>query len=97
MNLFRAPAARAAKTLDRSLFSNTLQAAAASIKEPRLISKYRKELEKTQEVLFLERFSPIIPDPDPALASKGNKCLVLAPQVKAAGELFTTWCSLHKY
>ena len=87
MNLFKAPAARAAKTLDRSVFAKTLNAAAASISENRLLSKYRKELEKTQEVLFMERFNPILPDPDPSLASQGRKCIVLSPQIKPACEL----------
>jgi tRNA (guanine37-N1)-methyltransferase len=87
MNLFRAPAARAAKTLDRSVFAKTLNAAAASIKENKLLSKYRKELEKTNEVLFMERFNPILPDPDPSLASQGKKCIVLAPQIKSTCEL----------
>ncbi|KAF5013846.1 hypothetical protein FDECE_177 [Fusarium decemcellulare] len=82
MNLFRAPAARAAQTLDRSLFAKTLNAAAASVKENRLLSKYRKELEKSHEVLFMERFNPILPDPDPSLASQGKKCIVLAPQIR---------------
>ena len=81
-----APAARAAKTLDRSVFAKTLNAAAASISENRLLSKYRKELEKTQEVLFMERFNPILPDPDPSLASQGRKCIVLSPQIKPACE-----------
>ncbi|KAM6538821.1 TRNA (guanine(37)-N1)-methyltransferase [Fusarium falciforme] len=89
MNLFRAPAARAAKTLDRSVFAKTLNAAAASISENRLLSKYRKELEKTQEVLFMERFNPILPDPDPSLASQGRKCIVLSPQIKPASP--ETW------
>ncbi|KAJ4318272.1 tRNA(m(1)G37)methyltransferase [Fusarium piperis] len=91
MNLFRAPAARAAKTLDRSLFAKTLNAAAASISENRLLSKYRKELEKTHEVLFMERFNPILPDPDPSLASQGRKCIVLSPQIKPASP--ETWSS----
>jgi tRNA (guanine37-N1)-methyltransferase len=86
MNLFRAPAARAAKSLDRSLFTNTLNAAAASIRENKLLSKYRKELEKTNEVLFMERFNPILPDPNPSLASEGKKCIVLAPQIKSTCE-----------
>lgn len=89
MNLFRAPAARAAKTLDRSLFAKTLNSAAASIKENKLLSKYRKELEKTNEILFMERFNAILPDPDPLLASEGKKCIVLAPQIKHASP--ETW------
>ncbi|KAH6997589.1 Met-10+ like-protein-domain-containing protein [Ilyonectria sp. MPI-CAGE-AT-0026] len=90
MNLFRAPAAvRAAKTLDRALFAKTLNAAAASVKENKLLSKYRKELEKTNEILFLEKFNPVLPDPDPALAAQGKKCIVLAPQIKPSSP--ETW------
>ncbi|KAL7761424.1 hypothetical protein ACKLNR_007959 [Fusarium oxysporum f. sp. zingiberi] len=94
MNLFRAPAARAARTLDRSLFAKTLNAAAASIKENKLLSKYRKELERTNEVLFMERFNPILPDPDPSLASQGKKCIVLAPQIKSTSP--DTWSPVLK-
>ncbi|CAM1507235.1 Fc.00g068760.m01.CDS01 [Cosmosporella sp. VM-42] len=89
MNLFRAPAARAAKTLDRALFAKTLSAAAASIAENRYISKYRKELEKTQEMLFLDKFDTVVPNPDPSLAAQGKKCLVLSPKIKPASP--ETW------
>ncbi|KAL7799116.1 Met-10+ like domain-containing protein [Trichoderma ceciliae] len=83
MNLFRAPAAaRAAKTLDRSLFSRTLPTAAASIRDNRLISKHRKQLEKTKEVFSLDRFDVCAADPDAALAAQGRKCLVLKPHIK---------------
>ncbi|RFU78787.1 trna guanine37-n1-methyltransferase [Trichoderma arundinaceum] len=83
MNIFRAPAAaRAAKTLDRSLFSRTLPTAAASIKDNRLISKYRKQLEKTKEVFSLDKFDVCAADPDAALAAQGKKCLVLKPHIK---------------
>ncbi|EHK45210.1 hypothetical protein TRIATDRAFT_318735 [Trichoderma atroviride IMI 206040] len=83
MNLFRAPAAaRAAKTLDRSLFSRTLPTAAASLKDNKLISKYRKQLEKTKEIFALDRFDVCAADPDAALAARGKKCLVLKPHIK---------------
>ena len=86
MNIFRAPAARAIKTLDRSLFASTLKASAASIAENKLLSKYRKALEKSDEMLFLDKFSPIVPDPDQSLAAQGRKCIVLSPQVKPSCE-----------
>ncbi|PHH78775.1 hypothetical protein CDD82_2870 [Ophiocordyceps australis] len=90
MNLFRAPAgARAAKVLDRSLFSRTLPTAAASVRDNRLISKYRKQLEKTKELLLVERLSPVVVDPDPVLASQGRKCLILKPNVMATAP--ETW------
>lgn len=86
MNLFRAPAAaRAAKTLDRSLFSRSLPTAAASVRDNRLLAAYRRRLEKTREVLLLDRFDPISLDPDPVLAAQGKKCLVLKPEVKPDG------------
>lgn len=82
-NLFKAPAAaRAAKTLDRALFSRTLPTAAVSVSDNKLIAKYRKELERTKELLAMERFSAITPNPDPALAAQGRKCLILRPGLK---------------
>ncbi|KAG8421706.1 tRNA(m(1)G37)methyltransferase [Metarhizium acridum] len=90
MNLFNPPAAaRAAKTLDRALFSRTLPTVAASVRENKLISKYRKELGKTREVLMLEKFDPIAADPDEALAGQGKKCLILRPDLKISAP--ETW------
>lgn len=86
MNLFRAPAAaRAAKTLDRTLFSRTLPTSAACVRENKLISRYRKQLERTREVLALDKFDPVAAHPDAALAAQGRKCLVLKPDVQVAG------------
>ncbi|TDZ74450.1 tRNA (guanine(37)-N1)-methyltransferase [Colletotrichum trifolii] len=78
MIAFRAPLARAATTLDRSLFSKKVQLAAATVKDNRNISKYRKQLEKAKELLSLERQDPCQPDP----AQRGLKCLLLRPGVK---------------
>ncbi|KAH8707899.1 tRNA (guanine(37)-N1)-methyltransferase [Beauveria bassiana] len=90
MNLFRAPAAaRAAKTLDRALFARTIPSAAASVRENKLLSKYRKELDLTKELFVLQGFQQVAPDPDPALAAKGNKCLVLKSHIKPQEPL--TW------
>ncbi|PNY23930.1 tRNA (guanine(37)-N1)-methyltransferase [Tolypocladium capitatum] len=80
MNLFRAPAAaRAAKALDRALFARTLPTAAACVRDNRLIAKYRKQLERTREVLLLDKFDPIAADP---AGRRGGKCLILKPDVK---------------
>ncbi|OAQ91617.1 Met-10 [Purpureocillium lilacinum] len=93
MNLFRAPAAaRAAKTLDRALFSRTLPTAAASVRDNRLLSKYRKQLEKSRELLMLDRFDSIAADPDRELVSQGRKCLILKPDVKPSQP--DTWSSI---
>ncbi|QUC18235.1 uncharacterized protein UV8b_02476 [Ustilaginoidea virens] len=92
MNLFRAPAAaRALKTLDKTLFSRTLPTTAACVRENRLISKYRKQLENSNEVFLLEKFDPIAANPDSALASQGKKCIILKPELKASAP--ETWSS----
>ncbi|TWU78401.1 tRNA(m(1)G37)methyltransferase [Metarhizium rileyi] len=90
MNLFRAPAAaRAAKSLDRALFSRTLPTFAASVRENKLISKYRKQLERTKEVLDVDKLDPIAADPDEVLAGQGRKCLILRPDLKISAP--ETW------
>lgn len=87
MNLFRAPAAaRAAKTLDKTLFTRTIPSAAVSVRENTLLSKYRKELELTKELFILQNYQQVAPDPDPTLAAKGNKCLVLQTHIKPQGK-----------
>lgn len=91
MNLFRAPAAaRAAKTLDRAVFSRVVPSVAVSVRENKLLSKYRKELERTKELFILQGYQQVAPDPDPALAAKGNKCLVLKTHVKPQGRPLST-------
>lgn len=75
----RAPLARAATILDRSLFSKKLELAAATVKDPRNISKYRKQLEKGNELLRLDRLDSCRTDPK----SSNLKCLLLRPGVKA--------------
>ncbi|KEY67543.1 hypothetical protein S7711_02459 [Stachybotrys chartarum IBT 7711] len=81
MNFFRAPAAaRAAKTLDRSLFSHTVPTAAACVRDNKLIAKYRKELEKTRELITIDKYNCIVPSPD--LSAQGKRCLVLRPEVR---------------
>ncbi|OAA64997.1 tRNA transferase Trm5/Tyw2 [Cordyceps fumosorosea ARSEF 2679] len=83
MNLFRAPAAaRAAKTLDRTLFARVVPSAAVSVRENKMLSKYRKELELTKELFTLPNYQQVAPDPDPALAAQGKKCLILQSHIK---------------
>jgi tRNA (guanine37-N1)-methyltransferase len=92
MSLFRPPVVRsaavaAAATLDRSLFSKTIPISAARILNVKKISQHRTQLTKTKELLGLERFTNIRPDPDSDRASKGGKCFLLSPQVKPEGIL----------
>jgi tRNA (guanine37-N1)-methyltransferase len=86
MTLFRPPIVRsAAATLDRSLFAKTIPISAARIANKKNISKHRADLLRTKESLQLERLSNIQPDPDPSLASKGGKCVLLKPSIKVEG------------
>ncbi|POS87571.1 hypothetical protein EPUL_000868, partial [Erysiphe pulchra] len=71
--------------LDRSLFSRIFAASAARVLDSKDISRYRNELSKTREILKLDRFPNIRPDPDPEVAAQGGKCVVLNPQVKPEG------------
>jgi tRNA (guanine37-N1)-methyltransferase len=82
MALFRPPIRRAATTvLDRSLFSKSIPIAAARVAENKNISRYRTEFQKSKELLQVERITSIRPDPDPQVALKGGKCLLLQLQV----------------
>ncbi|KAF4636532.1 hypothetical protein G7Y89_g1556 [Cudoniella acicularis] len=90
MSLFRPPLVRSASaTLNRALFSKTIPVAAARIQSVKNISKFRAQLQKTKELLILERLLIVRPDPDPTLAAKGGKCLLLKPHVKPTDP--TTW------
>ena len=71
------------RTLDRSFFRNEIPIAAARVANNRNILSWRKELEKSKDLLFLERISPCHPDPE--LASQGKKCLLLRPGIRQDG------------
>lgn len=87
MSLFRPPTVRSAGAiLDRSLFSKTIPVAAARVAELKNISRYRAQLERTRELIRVERITNVQSDPDPALASKGGKCLLLKPEIIAEGK-----------
>ncbi|KAK8139656.1 hypothetical protein PG984_000779 [Apiospora sp. TS-2023a] len=95
MNVFRPSVARAvAGVLDRSLFAKTVPLAAAIISENKLISRYRRDLEKSKEILSAERISAIAPHPDQTLASQGKKCLLLNPAVQPTAP--ETWGAVLK-
>ncbi|KAK7969509.1 hypothetical protein PG988_008582 [Apiospora saccharicola] len=95
MNIFRPSVARAvAGVLDRSLFAKTVPLAAAIISENKLISRYRRDLERSKEILSAERISAIAPHPDQTLASQGKKCLLLNPAVQPTAP--ETWGAVLK-
>jgi tRNA (guanine37-N1)-methyltransferase len=86
MSLFRPPIVRSASAvLDRSLFSKTIPIAAARVANPKNISRFRTQLEKSRELAKIERINNIQSDPDPALAKKGGKCILLKPEIKPEG------------
>lgn len=83
MNLFRPAAIRSfSGVLDRSLFAKTIPLAAATVNSNQNIARYRRDLEKSREILIVDRVAAIAPHPDTALASQGRKCLLLNPSVK---------------
>src|SRR5271167_3744459 len=91
MALFRPPIHRSAvAVLDRALFSKTIPIAAARVANNKLISKFRAELDKSQELLRMERLTSVREDPDPVIASKGGRCLLLRPEVQPDGKLDDT-------
>lgn len=84
--MFRPPIHRTASALlDRALFSKTIPIAAARVAENKFISRCRIQLEKSKDLLRVERVASVRDDPDPVLAKKGVKCLLLNPEVKHDG------------
>lgn len=51
-------------------------------------------MDKSKELLRVDRVSAVREDPDPALAAKGGKCLLLKPEVKPEDP--TTWSAILK-
>ncbi|KAL3427596.1 Met-10+ like-protein [Phlyctema vagabunda] len=93
MTLFRPPIVRCASgVLDRALFSKTVPLTAARVSNLKNISKWRSALESTRELLRLERFQNVRPDPSSELAAKGGKCLLLKPEVKSDDS--NTWSEI---
>jgi tRNA (guanine37-N1)-methyltransferase len=90
--LFRPPIHRsAAAVLDRALFSKTIPIAAARVTDRKQISRCRTQLDKSKELLHLERLTAVRDDPDPISASKGGKCLLLKPEVKPDGSIYVSF------
>lgn len=85
--MFRPPIVRSgANALNRALFTKNIKLAAAAVNDNRLISKYRKALSDSREILLADRLSPIVSHPDQNLAAQGRKCLLLNPNVNSQGK-----------
>ncbi len=87
MNVFRPPLIRSTAALDRALFSKTYQLAAARVNDPRNITKYRKALAGSRELLQVERLTPIVREPEEpaAVQQERKKCLLLRHGISASG------------
>jgi tRNA (guanine37-N1)-methyltransferase len=81
----RPPINRAMRTLDRSFFNLTVPISAARVFQNQYLSKLRSQLLKTNDLIEIERLSPIARDPEPELAAAGKKCLLLRSDLKHNG------------
>ncbi|KAI9824206.1 MAG: tRNA(m(1)G37)methyltransferase [Thelocarpon impressellum] len=68
------------KALDRAFFAKVVPISAARVTNNKNISRFRTELERSRDVLRLERLQNVRPDPE--LADEGKKCLLLQPEIK---------------
>jgi tRNA (guanine37-N1)-methyltransferase len=85
-DMFRPPVNRAMRVLDRSFFQKKIPASAARVVDNKTISKCRSDLFRSKDVLRLERYQIVRPDPNEADAKAGKKCILLRPQVDEKGE-----------
>lgn len=83
--MFRPPVNRSMRILDRSFFKKEIPLSAARISNNEHISSVRKDLERSKDLLVAERIGQVQPDPDPGLAAKRKKCLLLKPEIKLDG------------
>lgn len=90
--MFRPPVNRAMRTLDRSFFRKTVPLTSARIFQNSEISRVRKELAKTKDLLVLPRLSSVqeIPDQDGTV----RKALLLRETVKHDGRFVREWSGM---
>ena len=75
------------RVLDRTFFQKKVPLAAARVLDNKKISRCRKDLEKSRDLLRLERIAIVRPDPEDERGPNGRKCLLLKPEVKRNGML----------
>lgn len=83
--MFRPPINRAMRVLDRSFFQKDFDVAAARIFDMQSISRIRKEIERSKDILRRRAIPPIRQDPLDAT----KKCLLLQPEIRHDDE--STW------
>lgn len=81
--MFRPPVNRAMRQLDRSFFQKKIPLAAARVLETKFISKCRSDL--NNDLLKLERCPVVRSDPEDVGLSKGQKALLLRPDIRPDG------------
>jgi tRNA (guanine37-N1)-methyltransferase len=93
-NMLRPPVNRAMGTLDRAFFKKALPVAAARIFNNQHISQCRMELQKSKDLLAIDRLSPIISDPESISDKTDRKCLLLDTGIKHDGlRIFRRACT----
>lgn len=94
-SLIRPPVIRSALgVLDKSLFSRTVNLAAAAVHEKRNIAAWRQKLTKESSLLDLDRLQNVVAHPNQDLASQGTKCLLLHSKIKAEGIVRSKYLSI---
>ena len=81
--MFRPPINRAMRALDRSFFKKTVPMSAARVLDNKNITKCRFDLTRSKDILGLDRFGVVRPDPTDG--HKDLKCILLRPEVKDDG------------
>lgn len=84
--MFRPPVNRAMRVLDRSFFKKKVPLSAARVLDIKKMSKLRLDLQKSKDILFVDRLSNIQPDPIEENAKLGKKCILLRPEIDDKGE-----------
>ena len=79
-DMWRPPANRLMRILDRSFFQRTIDLKAARVFDNKNIFKIRTALERSKDVLVKERLGSVHADPDPTQAQLGRKCILLRPE-----------------
>ncbi|KAM3415513.1 tRNA (guanine(37)-N1)-methyltransferase [Cercospora zeina] len=81
-DMWRPPANRLMRTLDRSAFQRAVDLKAARVFENKNIFSVRTALERSKDALVKERLGSVHPDPDPSRAQNGKKCILLRPEAR---------------
>lgn len=76
------------RELDRAFFHKKLRIAAARVHNNKDISMLRTSLQKSKDLLRLDRYPSIHEDPDVRLAEQGKRCLLLRTDLKHDGREF---------